>query len=207
MLASSAETMERATRGVEPLRDDLPLLEYASRKLGADRRLPADLFSVADAERFCPRCFDGGLAPAELGELEGALEVIAAYYRSAAFLEHQPGQRLRFDPALGEAGRRAVLQSLYLEQLVNSAPPDQVKAALYLRHGDASSAAQVLEGLVRRRPEHVGARVDLADLYSELGLPERAREELEAARTRAPDDRRVVAAWRELEARAPAGAP
>jgi predicted membrane-bound spermidine synthase len=198
MLAATAETLERATRGHPPVSDDHPQLEYASRMLRADRQLPADLFSVADAERFCPRCFDGGLSASELEELRGALSVIAHYYRSAAFLEHQPGQQLRFTPELSEVERRAVRQSAYLERLADEGPSGWVKAALHWRHGDTLAAARALEALLARQPDHLIARVDLAHLYLELGRPDAARAQLEAARALAPGDRRIAAAWRRL---------
>lgn len=199
MLAATGETLADATRAHAALRDDRPQLEYGSRMVSADRRVPADLFSVADAERFCPRCFDGGLSAAELDELRGALSVAAHYYRSAAFLEQQPGQQIGFRYRLDEAEREAVRQSVSLQELAGKAPPAWVEASLHRRHGDTPAAARALEGLVARRPDHVLARVDLADLYLELGRPDAAREQLEAARTLAPDDARVVAAWRRLD--------
>jgi hypothetical protein len=197
-LAATAATLERATRGHAPVRDDRPLLEYGSRMVRADRRLPADLFSVADAERFCPRCFDGALSASELEELRGALSLVAHYYRSAAFLEHQPSQQLTFTHKLSEVERLAVRQSVYLQQLADKAPSAWVRAALHRRHGDLPAAARSLEELLARRPDHVLSRVDLADLYLELGRPDAARAQLEAARALAPGDRRVEAAWRRL---------
>jgi spermidine synthase len=198
MVASTAETLARATRGHAPLCDDHPQLEYAGRLMRADRQLPAELFSVADAERFCPRCFAGGLSASELDELRGALSLIDHYYGSAAFLQHQPGQQIRFTHRLSEGERQAVLQSVYLQELGGKAPPAWVRASHHRRHGDTPSAARRLEELLERRPDHVLSRVDLADLYLELGRERAAREQLEVARALAPGDRRVVAAWQRL---------
>lgn len=198
MLAATSETLAKATRGHAPLSDDRPELEYGSRIVRPDRELPADLFSVADAPRFCPRCFTGALTASELEELRGALSLVGLYYRSPAFIEQQPGQNLNIDHELGEEERLAVQQSVYLQQLGGKAPPDWIEAAHHRRHGNIQQAARDLEQLLEKRPDHVLSRVDLADLYLELGRPEAARTQLEVARALAPEDRRVVAAWRRL---------
>ncbi len=198
--AASPETMARATRGHPVLEDDHPYLEYGSRLVTFDRRLPPDLFSVEDVEVWCPRCMDGGLSPSERRDLEGALEVIGSYYQSAAFLEHQPGQRAEFKPELGPLARQSVMASLYLQQLVGRAPPQYFRAARELRHGRTPEAVKALERLVRDRPGLVIARIDLADLYLEMGRTDLARAQLEKAREQAPKGRRVEAAWRRFEA-------
>ena len=90
------------------------------------------------------------------------------------------------------------MQSFYLQHLVGKAAPGRVRAALHRSHGDVLGAARELEALVEVRPRHVSARIDLAELYLELGREAPAREQLERARAFAPDDPRVIEAWKRL---------
>ena len=199
MLAATPATMEGATAGVRPMRDDRPVLEYGARLLSPDKRLPADLFSVSDLKTWCPRCFDGGLSETEVQGLEGAIDVVRRYYRSSAFLEHQPGRPQSFLMRPDAVAQAAIDQSLYLQQLVGAVPKGYIMAAGQFRVGRISAAVRTLEQLAEEEPDLVSAKLDLADLYLELGRVDEARNSLEAARVLAPNDRGVIAAWERLE--------
>jgi spermidine synthase len=51
MLVAASPGLESATRGVSPLRDDRPLLEYAVRELQGDPQIPRDLATPSDVGR------------------------------------------------------------------------------------------------------------------------------------------------------------
>ena len=172
MLAATTPTLERATRGVEPLRDDRPILEYGIRELQSDPWIPSDLVSVADVDLWCPRCWTDALDREEQRRLRGYLEVISHYYRSQAFL------RSRIEPALGsevelsEDAARAVADSLYLQDLLHRLPPLYQHALLLERHGQPRLAIASLKKLLRADPEYRRAQVDLAELQRRFGQHE-----------------------------------
>jgi spermidine synthase len=170
MLAATAPTLERATRGAAPLRDDRPLLEYAIRELHADQRIPGDLVSVADVERWCPRCFAGDAALQ--ASLRGYLEVMALYYRSEAFLARSPVFARDGAAELSVGARRAIADHPYLQDLLHELPPLYGRALLLERHGRRLGAIATLESLVRTDPHNERAREDLARLR---GLTSSAR--------------------------------
>ncbi|HSA23653.1 MAG TPA: fused MFS/spermidine synthase, partial [Myxococcota bacterium] len=55
--AASAGTLAAATRGVAPVSDDRPVLEYSVRSVLRHTRQPAALFDPAGARAWCPACF------------------------------------------------------------------------------------------------------------------------------------------------------
>jgi hypothetical protein len=172
LLAGTDATLERATRDAPAVTDDRPLLEYGSPAWRDDRRLPADLFSLADVEVWCPACRAPELAASEREAIEGALEVVGAYYRSRAFLVPTSGQR--FAPRLSAAGRDAVQRSRYLREVTGRLPRAQGDAANLRQHGRIGEALARLERLVAVRPDDGLARLDLADLKQELGVDARS---------------------------------
>ncbi len=161
LLAATTPTLERATRGVSPLRDDHPTLEYSIREVQRDPRIPSDLVSLADVERWCPRCRAGAFGPEEERQLRGYLEVIGHYYRSDAFLASRFQSMLGADAALSEEAKRAVAGSLYLQDLLLVLPPDYRRALLLALHGRPRLAISSLETVVRTHPDHARARADL----------------------------------------------
>jgi predicted membrane-bound spermidine synthase len=161
LLAATTPTLERATRGVSPLRDDHPTLEYSIREVQRNPRIPSDLVSVADVERWCPRCRAGALGADEEQRLGGYLEVIGHYYRSDAFLASRPQSILGADITLSEEAKRAVAESLYLQDLVLALPPEYRRALLLARHGRPWLAISSLESVLRTQPDHTRARADL----------------------------------------------
>jgi spermidine synthase len=207
MLAATAETLDRATQGVEPLRDDRPILEYGSRALRSDPWIPPDLVSVADVERWCPRCAEGALRPEEEVELAGYLAVIARYYQSQSFLSHFVGEQRRpFRMELSESAARAVANSLYLQEILQRRPRPYRLALLQVRHGQPGAAVASLRRLVREQPRHLRTYLDLAELYLELSRPVEARRHLELVLGRDPDNARARRYWERLPAEAPTGA-
>jgi Flp pilus assembly protein TadD len=132
----------------------------------------------------------------ELEELRGALEIVAGFYRSPAFLDLELGTERLYRPQLSATAVRAASQSLYLQQLIGRPPKNYMLAAAQLRHGDVEAAMTTLERIAAKMPGRPTPHVDLAELYLELGRSEDARRALETARALAPDAPRVVEAWR-----------
>lgn len=199
MLVATPEVIQGAVADQPPGTDDRPVLEYGSWMLGTDRRVPADLFSVSEVASWCPSCFGGGLPEDEFADLRGALEVTAAYYRSSHFLNHFDRDASGFRPTLSPAADRATKRSFYLQQIAGRGRIAYRDATEQVRHGRIKAAVKSLETMVKRDPTALAPRLDLADLYLELGRPLRGRRHLEAARRRAPDDRLVEAAWQRLQ--------
>jgi hypothetical protein len=186
MFAASTATLERATAGVAPLSDDRPRLEYESRELVWDRQLPADLFSVADWQSWCPSC--ASLPEGERDEIAGTLEVIAAYYASPAFLRAQPGGGGTFAPRLSPNAVRAVTHSVYLQDLLGVLPPLRRRALAAVQHGRFSEAIALLRPLAQRRPDDAKLQSDLAAALVLAGKPSDAARTLAAARAATPTD-------------------
>jgi hypothetical protein len=170
MLAATAPTLERATRDTAPLTDDHPLLEYAIREMQPDWRIPAELFSVADADRWCPRCFEGALDAEVEVELHAYLEVMALYYRSDAFLSGLPVSPRGGGPPLSEDAERALAQHVYLQDLFSELPPEYRSALYLVRHGRPQQAIARLTQLVRANPSNDRAWQDLAHLQRRVEL-------------------------------------
>ncbi len=86
-LASSA-TLIAATRGVEPVTDDYPIMEYAAPPETCWRtRFPAELVDLRGLPDWCPRCFGpDGPAPA-VAALGDYLRILGFHYRGRHFLE------------------------------------------------------------------------------------------------------------------------
>jgi spermidine synthase len=193
-LAASSATLARGTAGAAPLRDDRPLLEYGSRELVWDRQLPADLFSVADWRLWCPSC--DALPVEERDEIEGYLEVIAAWYQSPAFLRAQPGSRGAFQPQLSARAAQAVVRSVYLQDLLAKLPLARRQAIAAVQHGRLANAVASLRTLARKHPADAKLQSDFAAALALAGRSEDAAATLAAARAAAPDD----LVWSELGA-------
>jgi predicted membrane-bound spermidine synthase len=192
-LAATPATLERGTQGVAPLSDDHPALEYEGREFVRDRRLPADLFSVADYAVWCPRCVE--LPEDEREEIAGYLEVTGAWYRSRAFLNAQPGQSLAFAPALSAGARSAVARSVYLQDLLGRLPLAHRLALAAAQHGRGAEAVALLEPLALERPQDLRIQLDFAALLALTGRPDAASARLAELRRAAPGD----AIWRDLD--------
>ncbi len=192
--AASPATLARATRAATPLRDDRPALEYQSRELVWDRQLPADLFSVADWPLWCPRCAE--LPEAERDEIAGYLELIAAYYRSPAFLRAQPGGGADFQPALSPRAQQAATRSVYLQDLLGQLPLARRRAIAAVQHGRITSAVALLRSLSSKRPSDAKLQSDFAAALVLAGKRADAAATLASARAAAPAD----PVWDELGA-------
>jgi spermidine synthase len=118
--AASPRTLEAATRRVEPVTDDRPVLEYSVRSVLRLTRQPAELFDPSGARAWCPECFAPG---SDLGDLPGYLRVMAAYYRSPAFLVRDApepqGTEDGFLPAPDPDEAAAIAASRYLRTLLS----------------------------------------------------------------------------------------
>ncbi|MFQ5416641.1 MAG: spermidine synthase, partial [Myxococcota bacterium] len=161
LLAATTPTLERATRGVAPLVDDHPTLEYAIRAVQRSPRIPRDLASVDDVERWCPRCATGALTADDQRHVRGYLDVIARFYRSEAFLAGKSESPLDPDVPLSHEEGLALGDSLYLQDLVYAFPPEYKRALQLARHGRPDLAVRSLEEVLRANPEHPRARRDL----------------------------------------------
>jgi spermidine synthase len=199
LLAGTPETLRRATRAVEPLRDDRPSLEYGTRSMRRDRRVPRDLFSLADLETWCPSCRSGALSSDERSELEGYVALMATYHRSAAFLEHQPGQTRAFEIERTPDVERAIAASVYLQLWLRRLPPAYYNALHLARHGLRNEAVAGLKAMLAHDPGDARARLELADLYLALGEAEQSRAELERLLRDHPDDARALALLASLD--------
>jgi spermidine synthase len=164
MLVAASPGLEKATRGVSPLRDDRPLLEYAVRELQGDPQIPRDLASLTDVDRWCPDCFHGGLDEEEQARLRGYLEVMSVYYRSEAFLSASPASPRAGGETLSAEAERAIADHLYLQSVLYELPPLHQRALQLARHGRTRGAIASLEELVRADPGNERARADLAHL-------------------------------------------
>jgi hypothetical protein len=194
LLAASSATLARATAEAAPLRDDRPLLEYGSRELVWDRQLPADLFSVVDWRLWCPSC--DALPKGERDEIEGYLEVIAAWYQSPAFLRAQPGGKAPFRPTLSPRAQQAVARSVYLQDLLGELPFQRRRAIAAVQHGRLANAVASLRTLARKHPADAKLQSDFAAALALAGRSEDAAAMLAAARAAAPGD----LVWAELGA-------
>lgn len=161
MLAATPETLGRATRGVDPLVDDRPMLEYGFRGVDTEARIPADLVSVEDLKRWCPRCESGALDTDGERRLRGYFEVIAHYYRSVAFLESGGDPPIAAETVLSEEAKRALSESIYLQEITLRLPPKHRRAFLLESHGRHDLAIESLQALVRNDPGNERARADL----------------------------------------------
>jgi hypothetical protein len=126
-----------------------------------DRRYAYDRLSAA-----APKTAEDALARAivagRLAQVSGlaALGLVGEVERYAA-------ESARLDPALRSGAAERLLGSLYV-----------MAPASLLEHGDSEKGLELLEGVVRRFPEHAGNHLRLAEGYIALGDPEPARPHL-----------------------------
>jgi spermidine synthase len=200
--AASADTMRRASRGVQPVTDDHPALEYGGMQYARRAHLPADLFDVRDADRWCPSCFVG----ADAETYRSYLAIMARLYRSEDFLTRRPGDRgrpMRVDVPPDPALAAVVARSLFLRRLVGRTPRDYARAVALLQAGRFGEAAAAFEDVVILSPADARARARLGEAYLGEGRPREARTAFEEALVLAPT---LPAARAGLE-RAAAGMP
>lgn len=84
--AAGSQTLEEATRGVAPVTDDRPLMEYAIRAHLHETHVPPQIFDVDDVTSWCPECIQAGRPAPGLEDLPAYLEVLGACYRREGFL-------------------------------------------------------------------------------------------------------------------------
>jgi predicted membrane-bound spermidine synthase len=97
---ADADTMRAQTRAVAPITDDTPSMEFSVLSNATIVDLPAGLFRVEGAHRFCPRCFEGGGDP-RTPHLETYLALLRAYYALPWFLHYTSGLPARIDKGAG----------------------------------------------------------------------------------------------------------
>ena len=115
--AGSYESMVAATRDVEPVSDDLPLMEYRGSDIGANV-IPMEIFDTGSINTWCPRCFQPDGQPvsalADLGTYMATMD--ALYARMAKGGRPTSGAAVVDAPL--EARRRVRNKSGYLRQLI-----------------------------------------------------------------------------------------
>jgi len=124
---ADGETLDRGTRGVAPVTDDWPVMEYSVHARLFETRLPADLFDPSRVATWCPSCFVDGSPRPEVADLEGYLKALSVWYRSEEFLTHRSMDRAvdptRLDLPTGDPHiATALRRSRYLQRVFGVAP-------------------------------------------------------------------------------------
>jgi spermidine synthase len=104
----------RATRDVEPVTDDHPVMEYSQRSLLRHRTIPATIFDESGVGEWCPACL---AEPTELTALPAYLGALHACYQGGAFLGHTPEGYRGLPLPRDSAGHAAIRESRYLTAL------------------------------------------------------------------------------------------
>jgi spermidine synthase len=178
MFAASHATLVGATRGVAPVTDDNPSLEYSVLSPLADARMPPDLFDVSGVEDWCPGC------TARLPRLAGYLRVRAAVYASDSFLVTAAGRRrpAPFDIARVPGGPEIVAANPYLRTMLGGAALPAKRAAIAsLRAGRTEEAIDLLDLARFYDPDDADTYEQLGHAFDSIGRPEVARVALDVA--------------------------
>ncbi len=93
--AGSAQTLQDATRGVYPITDDRPIMEYPKSAPFTNNPMASSLFDLSDIETWCPDCFRNGKPVPEVWQLPYLQTAFDAYYQTDHFLRKATGT----DPA------------------------------------------------------------------------------------------------------------
>jgi spermidine synthase len=85
VFAADHATLDRATRGAQPVTDDYPLLEFDSSRVLLGTEIPKEIFDTGRAASWCPGCFAGGRPVDDVLALPAYLAMLGALYRSDSF--------------------------------------------------------------------------------------------------------------------------
>jgi tetratricopeptide (TPR) repeat protein len=187
---ASADTMRRASALAPPVTDDRPLLEYGAVRYSREAGLPADLFDVRGAARWCPGCFAPHAAPPGEGpqSFRAYLAIMARTYASDSFLHVRPGQSqaLRMPRPKTRAQKLQLQRSLYFRYLFDRAPADYRRALDLLKLGRIEAATRLLEEVILLSPA-APARATLGQVYLSTGRTADAIRQFELALATSPD--------------------
>lgn len=185
---ASAEHLQAVTQAAPPLTDDWPIMEYGSLVLGAERRLPGELFAPGTLIRACPRCSADGALRADLGPLGAYLAIWGALYADEAFLGYPMGGLEARRAAVARAGlpwaevQAVMAVSPYLRYYLGSPAEELSEARARLESGDVAGAEARLRDAARMWPLAVEIRGALAELLEATGRADEARVLRERAR-------------------------
>lgn len=186
---ASAEHLRTVTQEVPPLTDDWPIMEYGSLVMGAERRLPGELFAPSTLPAACPRCYEGGVLRADLAPLGVYLAIWSALYADPAFLGYPMGGLEARRAAVTRAGlawadvQAVMAVSPYLRYYLGSPVEELGTARARLEAGDTAGAEALLRAAVALWPLAVDVRLALAELLDTQGRVDEARALRERART------------------------
>jgi hypothetical protein len=178
---ASAEHLRTVTQAAPPLTDDWPIMEYGSLVMGAERRLPGELFAPSTLPAACPRCYEGGVLRADLAPLGDYLAIWGALYADPAFLGYPMGGLEARRAAVTRAGlvwadlQAVMTVSPYLRYYLGSPAEELSAARLRLEAGDVPGAEAVLRDAVALWPLGAEARVALAELLDSTGRGDEAQ--------------------------------
>jgi spermidine synthase/Flp pilus assembly protein TadD len=178
----SAETLARATRDSRPESDDRPLQEYGVRSVltSGTSGVPAALFDLSAAPKWCPRCFDGDRPVAAVAALDTYLALLDEAY-------HAPADART--AAASSRGTRQILGSAYLGAVLpdNDAVHNIIGVAL-LREARYAEAGDAFRAALRLRPDSPDANRNLGTVLAATGQASEAIAYLRRAVQLAPDN-------------------
>jgi spermidine synthase len=169
----SAETMARATAGVEPVTDDRPLQEYGVRSTAGTvlNGIPAALFDLSALGEWCGTCF--------AGEGGGPADSVAGLDLYLALLDRVYNTPPRSTPPTA----RQVLGSAYLgASLPDSPEVREILGGVHLRAGSAMLEAGLLEDAEVELREALRYLPASAEAHNDLGVVLAAGGRIEDAR-------------------------
>jgi predicted membrane-bound spermidine synthase len=87
MFLAGGTALRAATRGVRPMSDDLPVMEYSGNSyLCRPNAFPEELVDPIAIRDWCPVCFPNGQPAPDLALLNDYIDIFDAYYHSESFL-------------------------------------------------------------------------------------------------------------------------
>jgi spermidine synthase len=178
----SADTLARATRDSVPVSDDRPLQEYGVRSVLSSGTIgvPAALFDLSAAAKWCPRCFDGDRPVAAVAGLDTYLALLDEAYHAPADARTALASR---------AGTPRILGSAYLGAVLpDSDAVYNIIGVALLRETRYGEAADAFRAALKRRPDSADANRNLGTALAATGHASEAIEYLRRAVQLAPDN-------------------
>jgi len=167
---ANAEHLRRATAGVAPVTDDVPVMEYT---WAMPNELSPRLFGgTGDVASFCPAC-------SRIDGLTAHLSVLEKVYATSKFRKNEPGAAAIL---LDDAEKAVVRDSPYLTALLGGDPrPHFARAFALAQHGDLAGAEAALRAGLAILPTDPDAHYNLAVLLASTGREDAAVEEAKLA--------------------------
>lgn len=178
----SADTLARATRDSLPVSDDRPLQEYGVHSVlsSGPSGVPAALFDLSAASRWCPRCFNGDRSTPAAAGLDTYLALLDEAY-------HAPAGARTLEPRHAET--RRILGSEYLGAILpDSDAVYNIIGVTLLREGRYAEAAEAFTAALKRRPDSADANRNLGTALAATGHASEAIAYLRRAVQLAPDN-------------------